>query len=84
MASDQAGADLPENPEEVRPLGTFPQIIIDTLRAISLTGKLKGVAVLGSGARRVVAFPSDTDAYAKFTAPFADKAKAAAWASERF
>ena len=87
------GDDLPEDTEAVRPLSSFPLCVVKTLQALSLTGDLKNSSVLGSGARRVVLYPSDYDVYAKFKAPklgssckdpVASKQKAAEWGAKRF
>lgn len=92
-ASSARGGDLEvaeENAEvaadkvDTRPLNSFPRVVLDTLSALSLNGKLDGVRVLGSGARRAVAFPSDVDAYAIFKAPAASVAGAAKWAAASF
>lgn len=69
---------------DTRPLNSFPKVVLDTLHALSLTGSLEGCRVLGSGARRAVAYPSDVDGYAIYSAPLAVPAKAAAWAAARF
>lgn len=75
---------LVEDPKVTRPISSFPAVVLNTLSALSLTGSLEGIRVLGSGARRAVLFPSDVDAYAIFAAPVASKAKAAQWAAARF
>jgi hypothetical protein len=83
-SNPEIAADVPEDTEETRPLNSFPKSVFDALRALSLTGKLDGVAVLGSGARRVVQYPSDFDGYAVFKAPYASKQKCAEWAAAQF
>lgn len=68
-----------------RPIESFPAGVLDVLARANWGSGLDGVQVLGTASNRELSVSaSDVDAFITVTAPFGDKAKAAAWAAKRF